>query len=86
MKVCMMSMYYVYLLRSLKDPAKTYIGYTNDLEQRLEKHNSGSSVATADFKPWKIVAYIALDSEEKATSFEKYLKAGSGLGDVCGKR
>lgn len=37
-------MYYVYLIKSLKDPSKTYIGYTVDLEQRLEKHNSGGSI------------------------------------------
>ena len=77
-EVCYMSMYYVYLLRSLKDPTKTYIGHTNNLEQRLEKHNSGGSIATEDFRPWKLVAYIALDSAEKALSLEQYLKVGSG--------
>jgi putative endonuclease len=71
-------MYYVYLIRSLKYPDKTYIGQTRDINQRLEKHNSGASVATIDFRPWRLVAYIALDSAEKAISFEKYLKVGSG--------
>lgn len=71
-------MYYVYLIRSLKYPAKTYIGYTNNLEQRLEKHNNGASIATTDFKPWKLITYIAFDDETKARSFEQYLKIGSG--------
>lgn len=71
-------MYYVYLLRSLKDPSKTYIGYTTNIEQRLEAHNSGDSVHTKKSKPWKLVTYVAFDEEEKAFEFEKYLKAGSG--------
>jgi len=61
-------MHYVYLIRFLKYPDKTYIGQTKDVKQRLEKHNSGASVATIDFRPWKLVAYIAFDSAEKAIS------------------
>lgn len=71
-------MYYVYLLRSLKDSSKTYIGYTTDIEQRLITHNSGGSIHTEKYLPWKIVTYIAFDSEEKALKFEKYIKIGSG--------
>ena len=71
-------MYYVYLIRSLKDSSKTYIGYTTNLKQRLETHNSGGSVHTKDFRPWKLVVYLAFDTEEKAIAFEKYIKIGSG--------
>ena len=66
-------MYYVYLIRSTKDPSKTYIGYTTNLEQHLETHNSGGSKQTL-----KLVASLAFDTEEKAVSFEKYIKVGSG--------
>jgi putative endonuclease len=71
-------MFYVYLLKSLKNPAKKYVGYTTDLESRLSKHNDGGSIYTSDFRPWKLVVYIAFDEEEKAIAFEKYLKIGSG--------
>ena len=71
-------MYYVYLLRSLKDSSKTYIGYTTDIEQRLETHNAGRSPHTKQDKPWKLVTYIAFESEIKALEFEKYIKVGSG--------
>ncbi len=71
-------MYYVYLLRSLKDPNNTYSGYTTDLQQRLEKHNSGSTIYSSDDRPWKLVSYIFFDEESKALKFEKYLKKGSG--------
>ena len=71
-------MYCVYLLRSKINPEKTYIGYTTDLEQRLQNHNSGNSFHTADFRPWQLIAYICFDSKLKAMEFEKYLKSGSG--------
>ena len=71
-------MYYVYLLRSLKDPSKTYIGYTIDLEARLKRHNSGRAIHTRDDAPWQLVTYVAFSFESQAISFEKYIKVGSG--------
>lgn len=71
-------MYYVYLLRSLKSPSATYIGFTTNIQQRLETHNSGGSAHTKTNRPWKLVTYVAFDSEEKAINFEKYIKIGSG--------
>lgn len=71
-------MYYVYFLRSTIYPEKTYVGFTVDVEQRLKRHNAGTVPSTSDFKPWKLVAYVALESEEKAKELEKYFKVGSG--------
>lgn len=71
-------MYYVYLLRSLNNSSQTYIGYTTDISQRLETHNSGGSSHASKYRPWKIVMYLAFESEEKALEFEKYIKIGSG--------
>ena len=71
-------MYYVYLLKSIKNSSKTYIGYTTNLKQRLETHNSGGSISTEQDRPWKLVMYLAFDFEAKALSFEKYIKEGSG--------
>lgn len=71
-------MHFVYLLRSLKDSSQTYIGYTTDLQQRLDKHNAGGSVFTSDFRPWKLITSICFDNESKARELEKYLKVGSG--------
>lgn len=71
-------MHYVYLIRSIKHPEKTYIGYTTNLKERLAKHNKGGSIYTSDFYPWKLVTYIAFDDAIKAKKFEQYLKIGSG--------
>ena len=71
-------MYCVYLIRSKTNPEKTYIGYTLNLEQRLQRHNSGGSIYTAELRPWLLVAYVCFDKEAKAIEFEKYLKSHSG--------
>jgi len=35
--------FYVYMLKSVKNKTiKTYVGYTNNLNLRLKKHNTGS--------------------------------------------
>ena len=71
-------MKYVYLVRSESHPEKSYVGVTSDLKKRLAAHNSGISLYTAKFKPWKLVSYIAFSETSKALSFERYLKSGSG--------
>ena len=71
-------MKYVYLIQSDSHPNKTYVGITANLKQRLAVHNSGGSVHTANFRPWKLVAYVGFSNPTKALPFEKYLKTGSG--------
>ena len=71
-------MYHVYLLRSKINPKKTYVGYTTDLQERLQSHNDGKSLHTAEFRPWELISYISFDTKMKAIKFEKYLKIGSG--------
>ena len=44
-------MVYVYLLRSESYPARTYVGYSENLRQRLKDHNAGKSRHTAPFRP-----------------------------------
>lgn len=50
-------MHYVYILKSILEPSKTYIGYISNLKQRLADHNSGKSYQTSKYKPWKIDFY-----------------------------
>ncbi|MBV8378487.1 MAG: GIY-YIG nuclease family protein [Verrucomicrobia bacterium] len=71
-------MTYVYILRSINVPDQIYIGWTTDLRDRLQTHNSGRSIHTSKYRPWRIVFYAAFESKEKAIQFERYLKSGSG--------
>lgn len=72
-------MFYVYLIRSIEYPDRTYIGFSTDLKARMRAHNAGQSIHTAKYKPWKLAAYLAFDEESKARNFEQYLKSHSGM-------
>jgi len=71
-------MWYVYFLRSLSNPKKTYVGITDLMDKRLSKHDEGGSAHTAPFRPWELVAYIAVPTKQQAVKLERYLKEGSG--------
>ena len=71
-------MFYVYILRSINHPEKIYVGYSKNINQRLDAHNNGESIYASKYKPWALHAYFALHEESKAIAFEKYLKSGSG--------
>lgn len=68
--------YYVYYLNNLK--GVPYVGCTNNLKDRFQRHNKGYVPATKNLRPWKLVAYFAFNNEKIAFKFEKYLKTGSG--------
>ncbi len=63
-------MYYVY---SLKCRDGYYIGCTDDLEARIERHRNGYVSATKDRLPIKLVCYFAFQDKYRAYAFEKYL-------------
>ena len=46
--------FYIYILQSLKD-GSYYIGSTNSLEDRIERHKQGRSQYTKAKRPWKLV-------------------------------
>lgn len=71
-------MCYLYLLRSLSNPGKTYTGLTCDLRRRLNQHNCGQSTHTRKFMPWELIFYAAFQDEAKARKFESDLKSASG--------
>jgi putative endonuclease len=71
-------MIYVHLLQSQTSPQERYVGVTNDLNRRVADHNAGKSPHTSKFAPWRLVTYVAFSEQAKATTFEHYLKSGSG--------
>ena len=68
-------MYYVY---SLKCKDGYYVGCTDNLKDRIKRHQKGYIPATANHLPIQLDFYIAVDDKYKAFKFEKYLKSGSG--------
>lgn len=71
--------YYVYILKSQKDPKQFYIGYTVNLENRMEDHsNPKASAYTRQYAPWELETYAVFKDKELAQRFEIYLKSHSG--------
>jgi predicted GIY-YIG superfamily endonuclease len=68
--------WYVYILKC--SDGSTYTGCTNNLEDRLKRHNQGHVLSTRNILPVEVITYIAFTDKYKAYSFEKYLKLGSG--------
>ncbi len=71
-------MKHVYLLRSLSNPRRTYVGLSDNPDRRLTEHNAGQSPYTAAARPWELIVTIGFQDERRATTFERYLKSGSG--------
>lgn len=71
-------MYYTYILRNSKTN-RYYVGYANDLKNRLKEHKSGNVKSTKSNLNYGLEWYCAFKTEKQAVAFEKYLKTGSGI-------
>jgi putative endonuclease len=58
--------FYVYFLEN-KDKIP-YVGCTNDLKDRFQRHNKDYVPATKDLRPWKLIAYFAFNDEKSSFS------------------
>ena len=70
-------MYYVYVLRSLKD-GRYYIGSSADVQARLAYHNSGRQRSTKNRVPFELVYSESLDNKQDALKREKQIKNFKG--------
>jgi putative endonuclease len=71
-------MYFVYVLKSLNFE-KYYIGFTSDLQARVDSHNHPANKGwTSSFKPWKLVYSETFQSKTEAMNREKQLKSQKG--------
>ena len=66
-------MFYVYVLKSLKD-SELYIGSTNNLKRRFAEHQNGESFSTQFRHPFELVYYEAYKNEKDARLREQALK------------
>jgi putative endonuclease len=64
---------YVYLLRSNRD-GRFYVGWTTDVERRLQQHNEGKSRYTKSRGPWELVATEVFEDKDLAKKRERTLK------------
>ena len=71
------TMYYIYVLYSNIDD-KFYVGYTEDLRQRMKEHDRKKSSSDKILKNLKLLYYEACLSKTDAQKREKQLKTGFG--------
>jgi putative endonuclease len=70
-------MYYVYILFS-KKLDKKYIGFTQDIPERLRQHNNRKVPFTSNGIPWQLIYYEVFRNKKDAMEEEKFLKSGKG--------
>jgi len=71
-------MYYVYILRSLRNQ-KSYVGFTSkEVKDRLNEHNVGSNKWTSENGPFELIYYESFYCEKDARCRELFLKSGVG--------
>ncbi|HEY4755448.1 MAG TPA: GIY-YIG nuclease family protein [Ignavibacteriaceae bacterium] len=69
--------YFVYILKSKKDN-KRYIGFTNNLDRRINEHNSGLVKSTKNRKPLILIYTEEFERKTEAMAREKFFKTGKG--------
>ena len=78
----MINNWFIYVLQSDKDE-KLYIGISQDVTNRLKRHNMGLVRSTKGRRPFHLVGCKLLSSFEEARSAEVRLKAFKDPARVC---
>ena len=72
--------FYVYMLiNNQNDKIISYVGWTNNLEQRILKHNSGAGAKFTRGRKWKLIYKEKHGSKKEAISREYYIKKNRTL-------
>ena len=67
--------YYVYLIQAdFNKVRKTYVGYTNNLDQRIKLHNKGKGAKSTKGRKWKLIYYETYATKNEALKNEYSLK------------
>ena len=71
--------YYVYMLKSINKKSVTYVGYTNNLSNRIKLHNSGKGAKFTRGRKWKLIYKEKYNTKNQAISREYYIKKNKTL-------
>ena len=67
--------YYTYMIKSISPGTKkTYVGYTNNLKARINKHNSNKGAKSTKGYKWLLIYSKKFKTKSEAMSFEYKLK------------
>ena len=71
--------FYVYMLVSRGNRPVSYVGYTNNLKNRIKLHNSGKGAKFTRGRKWKLIYKEKFTSKNKAILREYYIKKNRTL-------
>ena len=71
--------FYIYILKSVKGKAVTYVGYTKNLKNRLKLHNEGKGAKFTRGRKWKLIYKEKIKTKKKAMSREHFIKKNRKL-------
>ena len=67
--------FYVYLIKTIKGfKNKSYVGYTNNIKNRLAKHNSNKGAKATKGYKWELIFKKRFLKKNEALSYEFKLK------------
>lgn len=68
----------MYVIQSQKD-SRLYVGFSQNVENRLKQHNGGEVFSTKGYRPWVLVyTEFGIVNRVDARHREKFLKSGCG--------
>jgi putative endonuclease len=78
--------FYVYLLKSIEKKPVTYVGYTNNLSNRIKLHNSGKGAKFTRGRKWTLIYKEKFKSKREAISREYYIKSNRSVRNKLKKK
>ena len=67
--------YFTYMIKSITPGTKkTYVGYTNNIKNRIEKHNTNKGAKSTKGYKWLLIYNKKFKTKNEAMSFEYKLK------------
>jgi len=66
-------MFFVYILEA-KENKRFYIGQTENLEERVKRHNKGYNLSTRAYIPWDLKWWKDFETRSEAIKIERKLK------------
>ena len=66
-------MFFVYILEA-ENSKRNYIGQTENLHERVKRHNEGKNLSTKAYIPWNLKWWKDFDTRSEAIKVERRLK------------
>lgn len=70
-------MYIVYIIKSV-NTGRYYVGYTDNISDRIKHHNSGANRSTKSYRPWELIYKENYPDKKSAWLREKLIKSYKG--------